>query len=58
VRVGAADELLSRFSGLAAVTELSLPENRHPVGDFGANGQDEAFGEAGLPRAAWRVLIK
>ena len=27
-------------------TQMSLPEDQHPVGEFGPHGQDEAFGEA------------
>src|SRR3954454_10796584 len=30
--------------------EVLLPEDQHPVGEFGADGQDEAFGEAVRPR--------
>jgi hypothetical protein len=30
--------------------EVSLPEDRHPVGELGADGQHEAFGEAVRPR--------
>jgi hypothetical protein len=36
--------------------EVSFPEDQHPVGEFGADGQDEAFGEAVRPRAAGRDL--
>jgi hypothetical protein len=32
--------------------EVSLPEDQHPVGEFGADGQHEAFREAVRPRAA------
>ena len=32
--------------------EVSFPEDQHPIGDFGADGQDEAFGEAVRLRAA------
>jgi hypothetical protein len=35
---------------------VSLAEDQHPVGDFGAHRQDDAFGEAVRPRAAWRDL--
>jgi hypothetical protein len=30
--------------------EVLLPEDQHPVGEFGADGQDEVFGEAVRPR--------
>ena len=30
--------------------EVSFPEDQHPVGEFGADGQHEAFGEAVRPR--------
>jgi len=29
-------------------------EEQHPVGDLGADGQHEAFGEAVRPRTPWR----
>jgi hypothetical protein len=32
---------------------MSLSEDQHSVGDLGAGGQHEAFGEAVRPRAAW-----
>jgi hypothetical protein len=35
---------------------VSLPEDQHPVGDLGADGQHEAFGEAVRPRTARRDL--
>jgi hypothetical protein len=33
-----------------------LAEDQHAVGDFGSDGQHEAFGEAVRPRAAGRDL--
>jgi hypothetical protein len=30
--------------------QVSLPEDQHPIGHFGADGQHEAFGEAVRPR--------
>ena len=36
--------------------QVSLAEDQHPVGDFGAEGQDKALGEAVRPRAAGRDL--
>jgi len=30
--------------------QVSFPEDQHPVGEFGADGQHEAFGEAVRPR--------
>jgi hypothetical protein len=34
-------------------TKVSLAEDQHRVSELGADGQDEAFGEAVRPRAAW-----
>ena len=31
---------------------MPLSEDQHPIGDLGADGQDEAFGEAVRPRAS------
>jgi hypothetical protein len=36
--------------------EVSLPEDWHPVGELGADGQHEAFGEAVRSRATRRDL--
>ena len=36
--------------------EVPLPEDQHPVGDLGPDGQHEAFGEAVRPRAPRRDL--
>ena len=36
--------------------QVSLAEDQHPIGDFGADGQHEAFGEAVRPRTARRDL--
>jgi hypothetical protein len=36
--------------------EVSFPEDQHPVGEFGADGQDEAFGVAVRPWTAGREL--
>ena len=36
--------------------QVSLPEDQHPVGEFGADGQHEAFGEAVRPRTPRRDL--
>ena len=36
------------------LTEVPLAEEQHPVGDLGADGQHEAFGEAVRPRTPWR----
>ncbi len=36
--------------------EVSLSEDQHAVGEFDADGQYEAFGEAVRPRAPWRDL--
>jgi hypothetical protein len=36
--------------------EVSLAEDQHPVGEFGANGQHEALGEAVRPWTPWRDL--
>ena len=36
--------------------QVPLAEDQHPVGDLGANGQDEAFGEAVRARASGRDL--
>ena len=36
--------------------QVSFPEDQHPVGEFGADGQHEAFGEAVRPRAPRRDL--
>ena len=36
--------------------EVSLPEDQHPVGEFGADGQHEAFGEAVRLRTPRRDL--
>jgi hypothetical protein len=33
--------------------QMSLAEDQHPVGDFAADGQDKALGEAVRPRTAW-----
>jgi hypothetical protein len=38
------------------VRRCRTPEDKHPVGEFGADGQDEAFGEAVRPRTAGRDL--
>ena len=37
-----------------APAEVSFPEDQHPVGDLGSDGQHEAFGEAG---ANYRALV-
>jgi hypothetical protein len=36
--------------------EMSLPEDQHPIGEFGSDGQHEPFGEAVRPRTAGRDL--
>ena len=36
--------------------EVPLPKDQHAVGDFGADGQHKAFGEAVRPRTAGRDL--
>jgi len=36
--------------------EVSLAEDQHPVGHFGADGQHEAFGETVRPRTTRRDL--
>jgi hypothetical protein len=36
--------------------QVSLAEDQHPVGDLGADGQHEAFGEAVRSRTAGRDL--
>jgi hypothetical protein len=36
--------------------QVSFSEDQHPVGEFGAKGQHEAFGEAVRPRTPWRDL--
>src|SRR4051794_6323764 len=36
--------------------EVSLPEDQHPVGQLGADGQHEALGEAVRRRTPWRDL--
>ena len=36
------------------VAQVPLTEDQHPVGDLGADGQHEAFGEAVRPRTPWR----
>ena len=33
--------------------EVPFPEDQHAVGEFGADGQYEAFGEAVRPRVPW-----
>jgi hypothetical protein len=38
------------------LAEMSLAEDQHAVGEFGSDGQDEAFGEAVRPRATRRDL--
>ena len=42
--------ILHRISGEHAA-QVPFSEDRHSVGDLGADGQDEAFGEAVRPRA-------
>jgi hypothetical protein len=39
-----------RSVGGQHVAQVSLSEDQHPIGDFGADGQNEAFGEAVRPR--------
>jgi hypothetical protein len=36
--------------------QVPLPEDQHPVGELGSDGQHDAFGEAVSPRAARRDL--
>jgi hypothetical protein len=36
--------------------QVSLPEDQHAVGHFGADGQHEALGEAVRPRTAGGIL--
>jgi hypothetical protein len=36
--------------------QVSFPEDQHPVGDFGADGQHEALGEAVRSRTTGRDL--
>jgi hypothetical protein len=38
------------------LAKVPLAEDQHAVGEFGANGQYEAFGEAVRPRTPWRDL--
>ena len=40
-----------RSVGRENPAQVSLPEDQHPVGDFVADGQHEAFGETVRPRA-------
>jgi hypothetical protein len=45
--------VVQRILGKDAAQVL-LAEDQHPVGDFGADGQHEAFGEAVRPRTPRR----
>ena len=45
-----------RSVGRERSAEVSLAEDQHAVGEFGADGQHEAFGEAVRPWAAWSWL--
>jgi hypothetical protein len=46
----------ARSVGRERSAESSLAEDQHPVGEFGADGQYEAFGEAIRPGATGRDL--
>ena len=45
-----------RSAGRERSAEVSLAEDQHPVGEFGADGQHEAFGEAVRAWTPWRDL--
>jgi hypothetical protein len=45
-----------RSVGREQRAQVPFPEDQHSVGEFGADGQHEAFGEAVRPRAAGRDL--
>ena len=47
--------VVPRVLGEDAV-QVPLTEDQHPIGDLGADGQDEAFGEAVHPRTPRRDL--